>query len=71
MRIRKKQFILYLEVDRNIEPEKIDNIIRSAFRGKYTPKVRTLLTAINHKNLKSIISQPLLLTERELNVKTK
>jgi hypothetical protein len=67
MNVKKKQFLLYLEVDRNTKPEKIEGVIRDAFRTKHTPRIRTLLTAINYRNLRSIISQPLVITERELH----
>lgn len=67
MKPRKKQFLIYLEVDRSISPEKIDGIIRNAFRTKYTPRIRTLITAINYRNLKAIVTQPLVITGRELH----
>jgi hypothetical protein len=67
MRTRKRQFLIYLEIDRNEAPEKIENIIRYAFRDKKNPRIRTLLTAINYRNLTTTLSQPLILTGRELN----
>jgi hypothetical protein len=67
MRVKKKQYLIYLEIDRNETPEKMEEIIREAFRSRYTPRIRTLLTAINYKNLRTVVSQPLVITERELN----
>ena len=67
MRVKKKQYIIYLEIDRNESPEKIEEIIRNTFRGKYRPRIRTLLVAINHKNLKAIVSHPMVVSERELH----
>lgn len=69
MRTKKRQFLLYLEIDRNETPEKIETIIRYAFRDRRNPRIRTLLTAINYKNLITI-SQPLVITERELDDST-
>lgn len=70
MRPKKKQFLIYLEIDRNEFPEKIEDIIRNAFRNKYNPRIRTLITGINYKNLSAIQHQPLVITGRELNTET-
>lgn len=67
MKPKKKQFLFYLEIDRNEYPEKIEDIIRYAFRNKKTPRIRTLLIAINYRNLNAVVSQPLVLTRRELD----
>lgn len=69
MKVKKKQFLVYLEIDRNESPEKIEKIIRESFGGKYRPRIRTLITAINYKNLKAIVSQPMVLSEREMHDK--
>ena len=70
MKTKKRQFLLYLEIDRNETPEKIEAIIRYAFNDRRNPRIRTLITAINYKNLVTI-SQPLVITGRELHDSSK
>lgn len=54
---------MYIEFMQPHNPEHIENQIRYAVDQKILPPMRELMVGINHKNMKPILTVPLVITD--------